>query len=248
MGGLSEPSLRVELGRVAYKNALLRSRGFNLTHKFQADDEDKVYVGAGTPPSPGPSFDIRQESFWSTSTLVEHEQPQPVAVHTSPVKALAQICSAFDGTEADQDAVARLALHMVKVVELKHRMKGYSAICVAAACVLAAERALGKAVMLIETASQVGIECVQAPATAYRDLQHQSIKSGAMHTAVKLHGGDVSIFPGKTSPKKTHRRGYKMSLLEKLRADAAARGSSPLKKVENASATPPLPETTENDP
>ena len=230
--GDREPSVRIGLGYLLYRRAEDRSKGIADKPIF-LDTSGPSAIGAGTPSVPSERRSLRH--FWMIRASFE-EGVKTVAksrnVHTTPMQAYAYLSRAFEGF--DQVRVTLLALNLIRIVEAKDLLRGYSSVCIAGACVVAAQKALDTTLLDEDGVVSVGI-APPAVISAYLKLQMQMYKKLKVIKAIMAASGDPAKFPGKPL-----RRGKmpSKSMLTVLREKVVARGGSRLRQVENASEIP----------
>lgn len=189
----TQPSIRIGLGKAQMIRAKDMVEG-KPRYPILFDIEESVKLGGGTPPvAPKPQY-LRAD--WLVEAAFIHgTQTSAKArnVSVSSTEACKQISQTFEVPY--KAAVVDLATTFIDMVDKKNALPGFSAVCVAGACIFAAEKALGKLLLSKTMLTSLGIES-KAVCCAFLQLQAKMCKSlRAVWTVIDAHG-DPRRFPG----------------------------------------------------
>lgn len=232
--------MRITLGTLLFDRAIHRAQG-KPDYPILFDDDETANTGNGTPHRAPAARYLRTDWMVTFSFVCGKQTPAKIRdVHVSPMQAFAQLSTTFHGL--DQTAITRLAMDLLSVVEKEELLRGYSAICVAGACIRAAEQAFQKPLLRPDLLKAVGVE-VRAIDGAYADLKDQVFRKLWAVRMVMTAKGDPNHFPGKPLiSSKEIVKTQRVSQLTIIRARMMARGGSCLRSVVNADELPdPVP-------
>lgn len=229
----AEPSLRIVLGQLQFVRVADVLAG-KPTYPIYMEDDAQPILGAGTPSKPVESRVMRPS--WMVEAHYLHGKQTAAKkriVHVSPFQAFAQLSQVFE--HIDQTAAPNLALNLISRVEEEGLLGGHSSVCVAGACILAAEMALETTLLTVLGLEQLGI-APKAVCSAYLVLKGAMFQNDAVMQMVRAANGDPNRFPGRQliSSQKPGR----VSVLRLMRAEMIARMGSCLQMVTNADDLP----------
>lgn len=224
-----ELGIRIILGQNLYGNAVLEAKGERTKQIFLEDDKTKT--GAGTPSTPTETDRIRTDSFVEVGYFRGKQTAvKQRLVPVSPAQALEQLSPAFDRRR--KNVVTKLAMKLIVIVHECELLRGFSAICVAGACILAAESALAKTIMYCDGLVAVGVN-PKAICVAFKKLKTELTKNLQVRAIVVRAKGNPCRFPGKLKIP-SNKTVVAESVSGMLRTEMIARGRSHLRTVTNA--------------